>query len=751
MGIRFAYAPPVWAWVLGGVAIVLLALALYWHARGRLPARRWALLVALRALTLAIVALILLRPIRIEPAPAATGRSVAIVVDDSRSMQLPDSQGIETRLQRARQLVAGRLRPLLADDFDLRVFAATDTLREVPSEDALTGDGRGSDMGGAVSAMAERAAAGEFVGMVLVSDGAVSTPLPASPGTLPVFAIGVGTSGSAVDREVRDVTVSDVSVVDSLADVTADLVSHGPRETVDVRLLENGRPLEVRPVALPGASQPVRERFRVSPSRTTATVYTVEIADAPGELSAVNNRGTVFVPAPGAPHPVLILEGAPGFEHSFLTRTLKHDTGLDVDVIVRKGRNDAGAPTYYVQGASSRTGALVDGFPRTREALFAYDAVVLGNVEADALTRDQLAMLVAFVQQRGGGLAVIGARSFGERGVIGSDLGRVLAVDARGAGAINAAAAASSRQGTRITLTAAGRQHPMMQLAGSRSSETPRRDEPVDPGADASPWSALPSLAAAAAVGPPRAGAEILAMVAGPAGEPQPLVAVQRAGRGRTMVFTGEGAWRWRMGLAANNLAYETFWRQAIRWVAVQAPARVAVDVAPPPLGTTVPVTVRVVTPAFEPVSDASVQVRVEEPGGAGRTLTATLDASEPGLYKTSLLTLSSGVHRLDVEAMRAGVSVGRSSVQTLAGGVDPEFIDPRRNDAVLRRLAESSGGALLGTDDLDGLSARIRAAAASPTARLAERDVWHNGWSFVFICALLGIEWTLRRRWGLR
>ena len=131
--------------------------------------------------------------------------------------------------------------------------------------------------------------------------------------------------------------------------------------------------------------------------------------------------------------------------------------------------------------------------------------------------------------------------------------------------------------------------------------------------------------------------------------------------------------------------------------------------------------------------------------------MTATLDASEPRLYKTSLLTLSSGVHRLDVEAMRAGVSVGRSSVQTLAGGVDPEFIDPRRNDAVLRRLAESSGGALLGTDDLDGLSARIRAAAASPTARLAERDVWHNGWSFVFICALLGIEWTLRRRWGLR
>jgi uncharacterized membrane protein len=417
---------------------------------------------------------------------------------------------------------------------------------------------------------------------------------------------------------------------------------------------------------------------------------------------------------------------------------LARDTGLDVDVVVRKGRNERGGPTFYVQGAASRTGALVDGFPRTRDELFRYAAVVLGNIEADYLSREQLEMLLAFVEQRGGGLAIIGARSFGERGVVGSDLGRVLAVEARGAGAVNAAAAASSRQGTRISLTSAGAQHPVMQLSASGPTGE-------------SPWNVLPSLAAAAAVGRARPGAEILAMVSGPAGEPQPLVAVQRAGRGRTFVFTGEGAWRWRMGLMSNNRAYETFWRQALRWLAVQAPPPVEVTVEPPPLGVAVPVAVRVVTPAYEPVSDASVQVRVEEPGGASRTLAATLDTAEPGLYKASLLTLAPGVHRLDVEATRAGARVGRGSVQVLAGGVDPELLDPRRNDAMLRRLAESTGGAPLDAERLDGLPGLIRKAAAAPTARLVERDVWHNGWSFAIICALLGTEWALRRRWGLR
>ena len=100
--------------------------------------------------------------------------------------------------------------------------------------------------------------------------------------------------------------------------------------------------------------------------------------------------------------------------------------------------------------------------------------------------------------------------------------------------------------------------------------------------------------------------------------------------------------------------------------------------------------------------------------------LTASLDSTEPGLYRASLLTLAPGVHRIDVDASRGGQSLGRTSVQVLAGGTDPEFVDPRRNDAVLRRLGEATGGALLEASALDGLPDRIRKAAASPdrTAR---------------------------------
>lgn len=743
---RFAYSLPLWGWLLGLLVIVVVAVAAYRHARGVVSPARRAVLIGLRIVTLVVIGVVLLRPVRLEPAPAASGRAVAVVIDDSRSMRLPGAGGAATRLDEARQLVEGRLRPALAGDFDVRLFAFSGSLRDLPDAAALTGDGAASDLPSLAERLRERMASGELLAAVLVSDGASSSPL--SPGVpvaesadppLPIFTAGVGETGAVAEREVRDVVVSDVSVVDSLAEVAATIVSHGShREAVDVRLLENGRPIDVRQVTLPGNSAQVRERFRVAPSRTAATVYTVEVAPGPNELTLDNNSGAAFVPMPGEPHPVLVLQGGPGFEHGFLMRFLGHDPGLDVDGVVTKGRTPDDEPTFYVQGNAGRTPYLLEGFPDDASRLFAYDVIVLGNMEADQLTSAQLDLLRAFVERRGGGLAVMGGRSFGDRGVVTTVLGDTVPVEPRGGGAANAAAGAVGRDGVRITLTTAGRAHPLMQLGADEAASEAR-------------WEQLPSLAAASAVGPARPGAEVLATVAGPAGDPQPLVAVQRVGRGRTLAFTGEGAWRWRMGLPSDDRTYETFWRQVVRWLAVQAPGRVHLDVGLLDTGMTGALVVRVVDDEYEPVAQAGVTIRVREPGGTTRSIAAVPDGREPGVYRATFLPASDGVHAFEAEALVEGRTLGRHDVSALVGGADAELVDPRRNDALLARLAESTGGVLLRDTAIDQVAQRIREAVATPSARTVQRDVWHNPWTLLVIVALLGLEWGLRRRWGLR
>ena len=136
-------------------------------------------------------------------------------------------------------------------------------------------------------------------------------------------------------------------------------VSHGHGTApIELRLLENGRPIEVRRATPAADGIPVREIFHVSPNAGAPTVYTIEIPAAAGDLVPENNTRSVLVQPPTRPRRVLLVQGAPGFEHSFLQRAWSGDTGLEVDSVVRKGKNEQGGDTFYVQAVRPRALAL---------------------------------------------------------------------------------------------------------------------------------------------------------------------------------------------------------------------------------------------------------------------------------------------------------------------------------------------------------------------------------------------------------
>ena len=157
------------------------------------------------------------------------------------------------------------------------------------------------------------------------------------------------------DREILSVTAAESVLSDAVVDVAVSAVSHGyGRAPIELRLLENGRSIDVRRAAPAGDGIPVREVFRVSPNREVPTVYTVETPAGPDELVPENNLRSALVPAAARARRVLLVEGAPGFEHGFLKRSLAADRGLEVDSVIRKGRDESGADTFYVQAARSR-------------------------------------------------------------------------------------------------------------------------------------------------------------------------------------------------------------------------------------------------------------------------------------------------------------------------------------------------------------------------------------------------------------
>jgi hypothetical protein len=262
-------------------------------------------------------------------------------------------------------------------------------------------------------------------------------------------------------------------------------------------------------------------------------------------------------------------------------------------------------------------------------------------------------------------------------------------------------------------------------------------------------WLEVPSLASTAALGSARPGAIVLATAGSAGGLGRPLVAVQRYGEGRSMIFGGEAAWRWRMLMPAGDGTYDSFWRQSVRWLAGASPAAVEIH---GPLdaiaGEPVPLALRVRDAAFDASAGAAVSVTVEGPASERETPLAA-SGVDPAARTAVFTPSQDGVYRATA---RVTWPDGRSSSATtsiLVGGVDAELAEPWRHDAVLARIAEESGGALVAEADLDTLPSLVQAAAGAPELR--ESELWHHPLVFACLLLLVATEWTLRRRWGLK
>jgi uncharacterized membrane protein len=734
------FAAPVPLW--GGLLVAVLVIAVLvraWRHTAVLSRGQRAALVALRTIAFLLVGFCLLRPVIIEPSARISNAVVPILVDASRSMRLSDADGA-SRFDAAKRIVRDQLVPALDPSFNVEVLAMRDGLSAQPL-DRVTPDADASDLRGALAAVGERYRGQQVAGIVLVTDGAEtatesSTSLTGGP---PVFTVGVGAVKPPRDREVLSVAVGDSSLSDSVVDLSATIVGRGyGGAPVELRVLENGRAVHIRRVSPADDGTPLTERFKVSPRQDAASVYTVELATDNTELTAGNNRYSVLVRPPGRRRRVLVVEGAPGFEHSFLKRAWQADRGLEVDSIVRKGRNEKGEMTYYVQAARTRSATLTSGYPLTREALFAYDTVVLANVEADLLAREQLDLTIDFVAERGGGLLMLGSRSLAPAGLMKTPLEELMPLEFSDRVGRAQVGVTSGARLNRVALTSEGLRHPVMQL-GSTPEDIRKQ------------WEAMPPLGSTTALGAGKPGASVLAVTIGAGGVERPLVAVQRYGHGRSMVFAGEASWRWRMMLPLDNRSYETFWRQAGRWLSAPAVDPVSLSAPSITVGGHGAATLDVRDTGFRAVPDASVVIRATDPAGAVRELQAVPDAQISGRFVATLPTDQPGLLKLDAEAGRGVELIGTAREWALVGGADKELTDPRRNDDVLDRLARETGGVRVTADQGRTLRDRLVAAATAASRPPVQRELWQTPWMLALIVGVLCLEWGLRRHWGLR
>jgi hypothetical protein len=216
------------------------------------------------------------------------------------------------------------------------------------------------------------------------------------------------------------------------------------------------------------------------------------------------------------------------------------------------------------------------------------------------------------------------------------------------------------------------------------------------------------------------------------------------------MIFGGEASWRWRMLTASTNRSHELFWRQAARWLSQSSPDPVAIGV-PDGLepGDAAAIDVDVRDASFAPAPDAVVTASVSAENGGGQTLPVRHGESA-GRFEAAFAPDRPGLYRIHADASRRSAALGSADRIVYVGGNDREFADPRLNEEFLRRLASDSGGRYVRAADATRVLSWLDDSARQQVEP-ERRDVWDRSWVLASLVLLLCVEWTLRRRWGLR
>ena len=738
---RFAASTGSYVAAIAVVVAAALTIVAYRSSHGHASSRARIGLAAIRLAILGIILICLFRPLMVVRAAVAQQNFLAVLIDDSRSMQIADVDG-QPRASYVKAEFGAADRGVLkalSEKFTVRTFRFSNAPARTLQESDLTFGGSQSRLGAALAGVRQELAGLPVAGLVMVSDGADTADaalgdaiLGLKAEGLPVFTVGVGRETLSKDIQVGRVVTPKTALKGTTLMVDVVLSQSGfdgQQVTLDVE--DEGTLVSTQQVTLPDAGAPASIAVRFTVNEAGPRVLRFRVSPQQGELVTENNAREALIDVRDRKEKVLYFEGEPRFEYKFIRRAIPEGDNLIITSLIRTADNK-----YMRQGVDGPD-ELVAAFPKTREELFAYRSIIIGSLEAAALTGDQLKMIAEFVDRRGGGLLMLGGpRSFAEGGWTGTAVADVLPVVLDR----NKVMAKGTVMRLHVKPTRAGAATAVTQLGATEAASAER-------------WGALPIVTAVNRVDTVKPGATVLLTGVDESRAERPMLVFQRYGRGKSFAFLPQDSWNWQMhsSIPVEDLTHENYWRQLLRWLVDGVPDQVepALSTERVEPGEAATLTADVVDPSFVELNDAAVMATITAPDGTISDVPMSWDGEHAGQYHASIPTKAPGWYEAKIEATRDGKTVGTAVTHFRAAPGDAEYFDATMHAATLRRIAEDTGGRFYGAGSTDTLADDLRYTGRGVTS-VEEHDLWHMPIVLMLLIGLLCAEWGYRRVVGL-
>ena len=738
-GLRFFWTP----WSLG-VSIVLWAvvaavcLAGWWRSGFR-PG--YGLLELLRLLIATLVLLLLNQPEWVTEQRSSEKPSIAILIDDSRSMETVDAlragatgqdpspvvQEVVSRKESVAALSDAAFWKPLEQRFAVRI-------------ESLSGTHEGT-LPASTNLFAPLEAAPRrypnLRAIVLASDGDWTEgrpPMQAATALrlagIPVLAVPTGSPTPLPDVRVASLDCPVTGVVGKPFRVPFTIQSTLPREQVVTAVVETSD------------GQTFSKQVRLASMGKTADViswtpaaigdYTVSIRvpPQPGEHDPDNNTRTAPVSIREEKLRVLVVESVPRWEYRYLRNALSRDPGVELACLLLH-------PGLSKVGGGSKDS--IKQFPGSLEELSRFDVVFLGDVgvEAGQLTEEDCRLLKGLVEYQAGGLVFMPGWLGNELSLVDSPLGDLLPVvlDATRPEGTGTAVAG------RFALTDKGRTSLLTRLADSAEENV-------------AVWESLPGFQWYGPVLRTKAGSEVLAVHEDATNDYGriPLLVTRPFGAGKVLFMATDGAWRWRKGV--EDKYHYRFWGQVVRWMAYRRTMakgeqmRLLFSPEQPEVGQGVALDATVSDAAGEPLQEGRVTVLVTAPSGGTETvrLAAPGEQGSWGVFSGSWTPREPGSHGLTLTCAETG---DRLEASVFVQGVPGEAVGEAARPDVLEEIARLTQGSVVMPDTLPELVRSLATLPESPP-EVRRLRLWAHPAALATLVSLLGLFWVARKWQGL-
>jgi hypothetical protein len=778
-----------------GIAIAVLAAAavfhLYWREHGKIGSARRGLMALLRVGVIGTALFLLMRPVLVAETRGERPRSVALLVDNSLSMTQKDqrlSAHDRLRVAIAENLVAPET-PMPAPEasFDvpaqtpenpsrasivqavlnhpklrileglekggpLKVYLVGQRLRSLedeavkpgqkPSEPvaarlgkALQHDETRTALADAVHDLLNRTEGDLPSWIVVMTDGQDNASRltleeaakECARWKVPLHVYGVGSS-EVGNLEIKDFAAPDTIFFDDTVSIPVRWRCRGFKKgTAQLTLSLGKRVVAQKELAL-AEGEDFREVLSFTPRKSgqgeEKDELTVAIQYRGAETFTEDNQMKRPVSIVDRKVKILYVEGSPRWEYKFLQISLLRDRRVEAKFL----------PAIGDRRTLLSGNPYLPAFPPTRQELFAFDVLILGDVPAAFIGTERTAWIRDFVRE-GGSLIVVAGRQYLPSGYHAGPLAEVLPVEfAPGKPAFNDL---ERTQPWQPVLTRAGERAEMLSLA-----DTPEES--------ARAWQQLPGFHWTFPVTKLRPGATALLVHPRQKAGDQlaPVLATHFYGKGQVLFLGTDETWRWRTN--AGEKTYGRFWGQVIYQMGlphlIGTPKRVQLALERPEnvLGKPGYVYARVFDAEFRPLIGEKIAARLER-----------LDA-KPGEERARALLLEPVVGQPgDYRALLAHDAVGRFVVKVddpAAASLEYRVGLPPQHELTVAGMAEdplraaalASGGKFYREEDLYRMLASLEPRKAPFTMR-SELLLW-NAPVFLVFLVLIAAEWILRK-----